>query len=345
MAMLVGLVSGRAELVVDVAALVAEAGGTVVVPDGPRWSARSAAAHDAAATREVAPALVVVDALAATDLPDVRGTGSGPRRAPQVIVVHRLGEDRLADSRADAVGADHVVALPSGRAWLAEALRPGEAEPPVVAVIGATGGAGTTTVAIALAAAAPGGSLLVDLDPVGTGMLPLGLEQAPGVRWPDLPDAGAALDVDSFVTALPRRDVVRVVCGPAPPRRAGRVSSVVATARASTLSAVLDLGRRDEHGVLGPADVAVIVTPSSVAGAVGARRVMEELPVARCVIALRDFGWVPPGELAAELGDAPTVRVPTLRRAAELAECGQLLTGSTGRALEAVGAQLWEFAR
>src|SRR5690606_10448493 len=78
----------------------------------------------------------------------------------------------------------------------------------VVAVVGARGGAGASVVAASLGRAAGrrrGPVGLVDLALVGGGLdVLLGVEQDPGVRWPDLADARGRLDGEDLLARLPR---------------------------------------------------------------------------------------------------------------------------------------------
>ena len=67
----------------------------------------------------------------------------------------------------------------------------------VLGVVGARGGVGASTLAAALAArgARRTASVLVDLDAAAPGLdLLVGLEDDPGVRWPDLAGAAGAID-------------------------------------------------------------------------------------------------------------------------------------------------------
>ncbi len=164
----------------------------------------------------------------------------------------------------------------------------------------------------------------------------------PGVRWEDLPvGARGPLDAESFLGALPRAGGMLVVCGRCPSPATGPVGSVLATTRAHEAGAVLDLGRRDQHAALRPDDWLVLVVPTTVAGVAAAQRTLDRTH-ARVVLAVREQGWLPRDSVVTELGSPPAVRVPKLRRAAELAECGQLMSGATGRALLRLGQRLSE---
>src|SRR4051812_31742331 len=144
-------------------------------------------AHDAVAARagwDSAPLVLVgVDAV-----DDVARLGL-PRRDGVHVVLS--GDDDVTDwSSVSAAGAESVQSLPGAEAALVDRLA--EAAAPArgvtVALVGGRGGAGTSTLACALAHRASRASptLLVDTDPVGGGLdLVLGAEGHPGLRWPD----------------------------------------------------------------------------------------------------------------------------------------------------------------
>ncbi|WP_227424004.1 septum site-determining protein Ssd [Pengzhenrongella sicca] len=118
---------------------------------------------------------------------------------------------------------------------------------PVVGVVGARGGLGASSLAAALARRlARGGSTpvaLVDLDGAGGGLdVLLGLEEAGGLRWPDLRGARGDVVGDELTALLPRWSGVTVLS--ADRSRPGAPGAEV-------LAAVLDaLGACHAHVVL-----------------------------------------------------------------------------------------------
>lgn len=117
------------------------------------------------------------------------------------------------------IGAEHVVVLPEAREWVIDRFC-SVAEGPVrngkvVAVLGASGGAGASTLAVAMALAARRDgcrAMLVDLDPYGGGLdIALGSESLPGLRWPELMDAGGRLSAGNLDAALPHPHGVAVL--------------------------------------------------------------------------------------------------------------------------------------
>lgn len=110
-----------------------------------------------------------------------------------------------------AIGAEHVIVLPEATRWLGDRLAT-VAEGPcrngtVIAVLGAVGGVGSSTMAcsMALAARRAGRSvLLIDGDPRGGGLdLALGCEYLPGARWADLSHASGRISAASLDEAVP----------------------------------------------------------------------------------------------------------------------------------------------
>ncbi|MFF0818485.1 septum site-determining protein Ssd [Rhodococcus sp. NPDC003318] len=148
---------------------------------------------------------------------------------------------------AAAVGAESVLALPSGEADLVAALtRRAEGRVDgrgaVVAVIGGRGGAGASTLSAALALTCrsrhPGRrALLVDCDPQGGGLdLLVGAEHRPGLRWRSLVIEGGAVSADALHGALPNAgDGISVLSF-------GR-GRTAAEPGAAALTAVVDAGR------------------------------------------------------------------------------------------------------
>jgi secretion/DNA translocation related CpaE-like protein len=133
--------------------------------------------------------LVVVDS-AALDLVADSLTGT----VSEVVVVTDDRGKLATWESAVRVGARRVLTQPDDNAALLEllALAAEPCGPPgqLVGVIGGRGGAGASTLAVALSwAAAEAGRpvTLLDLDPYGGGLdVALGLERADGLRWPQL---------------------------------------------------------------------------------------------------------------------------------------------------------------
>jgi MinD-like ATPase involved in chromosome partitioning or flagellar assembly len=116
----------------------------------------------------------------------------------------------------------------------------------VMGVIGASGGLGVSTLAMALAVRAgprAGATAAIDGAPDGGALdVTACLEHLPGLRWPDLAAAQGALDGAALLRALPSDGTTRVLAGT---RRGGRDEVVAAavTALATVCGVVVvDLG-------------------------------------------------------------------------------------------------------
>lgn len=200
--------------------------------------------------------MVVADLTRAEDLAALR---LPPRSGVLVVVETGRADDGWAV--AASLGATAVVGLPGGDEVLADILgglrpRGTAAAASVIAVTGAVGGCGTSTVAVGVAAAASalvGSSVVVDLDVAGGGLdLAVGLEGAEGPRWSDIVAADGAGRLPDAVGRLPV---------------AGRVG--VLSADRSGTAAVPDTAFlvRLLRQLAGRYDVVVLDVPRSVAAA------------------------------------------------------------------------------
>ncbi|GAA1491326.1 hypothetical protein GCM10009626_40720 [Brachybacterium sacelli] len=164
------------------------------------------------ASSESGAAVLVIDdvALAADEHP-LPGS-----HAPLLVVTEGSEVPVTAWKRALSAGAQAVISLPGGSeellSRLAELARP-RAVSTVVAVTGGCGGAGTSSFAARLAAAARshGPVALVDADPLGGG-LDLLVEDAgsPGIGWADAAGLGPD-DGEALRAGLPRVDEVSLL--------------------------------------------------------------------------------------------------------------------------------------
>ncbi|MGW4100488.1 MULTISPECIES: septum site-determining protein Ssd [unclassified Mycobacterium] len=242
----------------DVSRVAAAAGVGLVVVDEP--SGRKA---------WVAAAAVLLDSPAAQRC----AARALPRRTRVILVGHddpRPGDWQAAIS----VGAQHVVTLPAQDADLVAALSEAACHDdagrgPVVAVVGARGGAGASVFAVALAQSAPA-ALLVEADPWSGGIdLVAGSEDLAGLRWPDLALQGGRLGYPALRDALPRRDGVSVLSSgrSGTDIEAGPLGAVVDAGCRGGVTVVCDVPRRATEAAetaLDAADLVVLVTPADV---------------------------------------------------------------------------------
>ena len=230
------------------------------------------------AHREAPIVLVGGDALTAAA---VRAL---PRR-PGLVVV--LAEDPGPDVWPAAVdlGAERVAVLPRDELWLVErvaaAVR-GPVRPGWLAVVGGCcGGAGSSTLAAALALAARGDVLLVDGDGWGGGLdLLLGAERAQGLRWPELSGLRGRVAGAALVAALPEACGIPVLAASrdAPQEVSDEaLAPVVRAARDGGHAVVVDLpGRgRPAETVMADADLAVLLVPARLRAAAAARALLS----------------------------------------------------------------------
>src|SRR3954470_4757197 len=208
-----------------------------------------------------------------------------PRR-PGVVVV--AGTELPPSDWATAVelGAERVALLPADEAWLLSRCSAAVGSPVergwLVAVGGSCGGAGASTIAVALALAAAPGALLVDGDAGGGGLdLLLGAERVEGLRWPELTGLRGRVAGDALLASLPETDGVHVLAAsraeavPIPPEA---LTAVALAGRAAGAPVVVDLPRGEfalAEAVLAEADLAVLVVPGRLRAASAARLMLD----------------------------------------------------------------------
>lgn len=113
--------------------------------------------------------------------------------------------------------------------------------PAVIAVVGASGGLGASTLAVAVArrlAAIDPQAVLVDLDLAGGGLdVTAGIEHLPGQRWPAFAGVQGALPVEPLIASLPHEQGCSILSAGGPGPRA-----VPAAAVADVLSSLVTGG-------------------------------------------------------------------------------------------------------
>ena len=356
------LVTGSEELVEEVAALAAAAGVAVaVVPDAGTALGTGFGTAPGAAVAGAALVMLGEDALVAGLAPH-RGTVVVLRRAAPGAPDDEGAGDEGMWRAAVAVGARAVLVLPAERRALLDLLGAQGGDPaasaPTVAVLGACGGLGASSLAAALALSAgrSTSALLVDGDPLGGGIdLLLGLEDAPGLRWGDVAGARGSVRPAVLAQNLPRLGSTAVLsCSRGAPAAGGldpdAVAVVLDAGRRGHGCVVLDVARHlDEaaRAALAAAGTLLVVTSTGVRGAAAAQavlaataplvgdvRLVVRAPAGRArtdPLALADALGVPLGAVlahdpslveAAERGQPPPVRGrgATARACADLAD-------------------------
>ena len=208
-------------------------------------------------------------------------------RRSGVVALGRDLDDAAIWRRAVDVGAERVVFLPDAEPWLVQALADAVEDIDhagiVLATLGGRGGAGATTLSVALAQAGARRALrtlLVDGDPLGGGVdLVLGAEGLSGLRWPDLTGTRGRLPVAAVSTALPQVAGISVLSwdrADAAPLPVAAVEAVLDAGRRAHDLVVVDLARTlDEvaREVLAAATCALLVVPAEVRATAAAARV------------------------------------------------------------------------
>lgn len=178
----------------------------------------------------------------------------GLPRDAEVLLLGRPEDEGTLCQWSAPLGAS-VVLIPDGIRWLTQVFAGGAgSRGTVIGLVGGSGGVGTSTTALGLAAAATRRglrSLLVDLDATGGGLdLLCGVESDPGWRWPRLATvdgflgdlAGELPTVDEIDLISMGRGADHVVPGPA------SVSAVIRSAARSHDVVIVDLGRCADSG-------------------------------------------------------------------------------------------------
>ncbi|MFT4298767.1 MAG: hypothetical protein QM597_03920 [Aeromicrobium sp.] len=267
-----------------------------------RWAAAlGAAAEPADSLAEVrrrwpdAP-VVVVDTAMARLLVDV----GVPRRPHVLLLDPGLGLGEAADDAwrvAVALGAE-LVCRPHDEQAQREVMevlaraQDGRDEACVVAVVGAVGGVGATTLATGIARAAAHRrwrTVVCDLDPIGGLDLVLGAEQAEGARWDTLDLGGGRLPAGALAEVLPSHDGVRFLTGErSAPMSCRDADAVVPVMRRASDLVVLDVPRDPVAlAAAARAEVTVVVVPEDVRGiAAGQQMVAHLRGVTGTVVAL-----------------------------------------------------------
>ena len=237
--------------------------------------------------------LVVLDTVAAESC-----ARAGYLRRIGIVLVTN-GEPGLTDwQAAAAVGAERVIALPGAAVGLIEKFaEQGEyrmGDGVVVAIAGASGGAGASTLAAATALRSAAerfrrDTVLVDGAPLGGGLdLLLGMETGAGLRWPDLVIEDGRVSATALRSALPAAvpGLAVLSCGRG---GAGRlpveigpaaVRAVIEAGRAAGDLVICDIsGERGPHvdQILDAADLVVLVVPARLRAVAAAESVAAHI--------------------------------------------------------------------
>ncbi|WP_199712175.1 septum site-determining protein Ssd [Kocuria tytonis] len=220
-------------------------------------------------------------AAASSDLVLVDADWRGDGVPPGCVVVALAGNGDAWDAAAR-FQASAVVVLPHAAAWLAELVSRSTRQTAesslgrVYGVVGATGGVGASTAACWLAghfAAQGADTVLVDGDPLGTGLdLVLGEETEDGLRWPELHQFSGAVAADQLWAAMPRVDALRYLSWDRHATHADTVpaATVVSALRGAAAVQVVDLSRAGLARQAPWCDAVVVLAPRTVRGVLAA---------------------------------------------------------------------------
>lgn len=286
-----------------------------------------------AAVAGVEVAAASTDCRAAAVVVDVGMLVAGTFRPPagKLLVVADSDPDPVVWRAAISAGASQVVTLPEQERDVLEWLTTVDPQRPlgrVVCCAPARGGAGASTLAavLTMTAAAEASTLLVDADRRGGGMdLLLGIDEAPGPRWPDVL---AARDVPwSDLPAVAAARVLSVAAARPVDVPDDQLVETVEAARVAHDVVVVDLADLDTARLFAAsAPTAALVVPAEVRAVAAVAPMLRQLrDVLDLRVVLRQPG--PGGLCRREVGDALGVPVDTWawqRRLAAEVEAGRL---------------------
>lgn len=256
------------------------------------------------------------------------------RGLPRRDGVFLVGAHAAELSRWSAPLSARVIQLPEGGAWLGAVLseRSDRSRAPVVAVIGASGGVGASTLATGLAelaAAAGDGAALVDADPLGGGIdLLLGAERIQGWRWPRLSGADGQLgDLRPYLPVVDGVSVVSMGREDGSDLSREPLAAIVGSLRAWHCLVVLDPGRGATAAgreALQLAGTVLLVVAASVRGVAAARATIAAAGLDSALVVLRHRRGGLAASLVSEALGLPVVaELPDEPRLAAAAEVGE----------------------
>jgi len=258
-----------------------------------------------------------------------------------------------------ALGAEQVVELPEADHWLAELLTrsdlAGQGTGRLLAITGACGGAGASSLALGLASAltkAHQRVLLIDGDFAGGGLdLLLGAESQAGTRWSELAELSGRVSNASLMPSLPQSQGIRFVsCSRStwlePADEAW--SSLLHFGQCNFDVVLIDLPRElaSSAGAWWPAGTARelwCVVPTRIrpiaAAAVSLQRWEQHWSSVACIAHLAD-GGVGAGDLGRALGRPVLGSIPHESAVVTAGELGEACGGSYAKACAQLARQL-----
>lgn len=328
----------------------------LLVDEGLRWCAAMGVgpelAHDVATARRSWRTASAV--LVGGDVADELSRAVLPRRDHVVVLDH---DPPSRWRTALALGAVAVCdPQDEGRVIeLLSAALDGRGEACVVSVVGGVGGAGASTMSVALGLAAARRGLrplVLDADPLGGGLdLVLGAERDDGLRWDDLGSTQGRIDAGSLIDVLPSRAGVSTLAWRTDSPRdvpASWAEMLAAAVRGFDLVAV-DVPRHvDDIGaeIVGRSVLTLVIVPEEIGAVAASRQVLVGLR--RCapsiaLVTVGRSGGIGPGAVSAALDMPVLARVRPDRRLRTAVDRGhgpgrsRSLRRSAGAVLDAIG--------
>lgn len=210
----------------------------------------------------------------------------------------------------------------------------GRGEACVVSIVGATGGAGASTLAAGTAVLASRRglrTLLIDGDPLGGGLdLVLGTEDVEGLRWPDVVAVTGSVGASSLSRALPHRDGLSVLGWGRrdSPEPVTTPAGLIGAATRGFDLVVADVARyldATSRELVGRSVLTVMVVPEQVRAVAAAERSVATLrstAASLAVVSRRCPATIGDRVVAERLGLPMLARLTTDRRLAEQLEHG-----------------------
>jgi len=237
------------------------------------------------------------------------------------------------------IGAKHIVLIPESRQWLVDYIKSVPSKQgQIISLTGITGGAGTTTIALALARACAqlGKSVtLVDLDFQSVGLdVAAGCEKSLGLNWSKIQSQAAQADGEAIIAELPQIEGVRLlandVLGAQPDRQ---LQTRILEQLSNNCDLVLiDAGRWHPESVISGIEITerFLVIPNIIrACAIGREIVSLETNQAQQLIVREVPGSALSPVMVAETLDRPLgAVVPSDHRICELSEQGLALSAN-----------------
>ena len=234
---------------------------------------------------------------------------------------------------AAAIGAKHIVLIPESRQWLVDYIKSAPSKlGQVLSLTGITGGAGTTTIALAVARACArlGKSVtLIDLDFQSVGLdIAAGCEKSSGLNWSTLQTEAPQADGAAIIAELPEIEGVRLLTNNALASHPDRQlqSRVVEQLSSNCEVVLIDAGRWKPDSVMSQLNIThnLLITTNTIrACAIGREIVSSDTALSQKLIVREIPGSGLNPVMVAETLDRPLAAViPTDSRICELSEQG-----------------------